>query len=331
MNRKIIAGCIGFGVAMLFSGCVGIFEATPPNPFETPIQTGSETLTPVEKKKVYNNVMEQVMRSTPYHRGNNNCLMVNEVYRKTVCYSLNDDTTVKRTIDFGRKDTFANYEQRFVNSVNKFQDRFMPAYTSQMRSFIVAKSTMAELEKNQKVIDTTNLLSLSVVAQFKLTHSIEYVHNVYEVATFIAKPHINRTLFDIEFRQYSANDVKVTGKHYNFIPSSYSMFDKSISVDVNGDTMTFTNKTGNFINVESVTTYYNGDVEGLKDTQVMLAPHSKVKYNLSSYKCYEKPYLVVKNNAMKVDFGFAISYYNQDTNHRTSLYKTTNYSMSSFK
>ena len=128
----------------------------------------------------------------------------------------------------------------------------------------------------------------------------------------------------------SDNQIKVASIKFDYIPDMYSLNDSSIDVTVNDGVMSIVNKTNNFINIESLSAYYNQDIETQENINWKMPPKSKRQYSLNSFKYIHNKRVAVISKNQKVNFGFAVSYFNQYLDKRSTVFKTHGYSINNY-
>jgi len=107
---------------------------------------------------------------------------------------------------------------------------------------------------------------------------------------------------------------------HDFIPSKFNAANKDIKARLSGNKLTLTNIRKNFIEINTLSIYYNGDIY-TKDKQVILPPDSKTTLDLINYKPFQKPYIKVTSPLQEVSFGLAVNYKVTDKDKSGSLYK----------
>ncbi|WP_373940801.1 hypothetical protein L0991_07055 [Vibrio chagasii] len=131
-------------------------------------------------------------------------------------------------------------------------------------------------------------------------------------------------------------DVQVQSGVYDMLPLVYKAKDKNIHAVIDDGTLKVTNKTDNFINIESFTIYWGEHADTIKNLELSIPPQSVSSKGLSKqfdiYKNYynynSDRYVDVESLGSRFDFGVAISYFNIDTNKRNTLFQKRAYSRS---
>ncbi|MGD0281849.1 MAG: hypothetical protein ABSB95_05760 [Dissulfurispiraceae bacterium] len=143
--------------------------------------------------------------------------------------------------------------------------------------------------------------------------------------------------------KYSTDEYKVTpiitikAKNFTEVYPQYSNQDKSLRVEFDRGKLWLTNKTDNFLQIKSISVYYNGEISGLKlgDTAIELPPQATRKEPLlidtlaSNDVKVQASYHVSKESAMtaKILFGFAIKYMVVEQNIDKTLFKQKTYNL----
>lgn len=260
--------------------------------------------------------------------------------------------------DIPLSNEFISYVYGIDKSINNDFDTIVSDYAKFKKEFKkLEEKTKTNIKTlKPKIIDNTKILSKSYLKNsFSYNSSIanlrkpirvykdfnlSNISELFKVSTSIDKKKKDR--FDIKFKErFLRYDLKgdnfrptfiVDKVKFNYLPEYFFNKDKSISIEVNNKSMNIVNLTNNYINIESVSMYYNDNIKTIKNLNLKLPPQSVEKnYNISSLEHYNNKLIEVKSKNQKVNYGFAISYYNQDVDKRNTLYKTKNYTINSFK
>ncbi|MBH9739980.1 hypothetical protein [Vibrio navarrensis] len=131
-------------------------------------------------------------------------------------------------------------------------------------------------------------------------------------------------------------DVQVKSAVYDMLPFVFEAKDQNIHAVIDNGVLQVTNKTNNFINIESFTIYWGRNADTIKDLELSIPPQAVSSKNLSNqFDVYKYPhkynsdrYVDVESAGARFDFGVAISYFNIDTNKRNTLFQKSVYSRS---
>lgn len=132
--------------------------------------------------------------------------------------------------------------------------------------------------------------------------------------------------------------VTIVARTFEDIFPKYINEDNSLRIEFNGRGIRFLNKTNNFLQVKSISIYYNGEISNFSfgDKALELAPQATTKEPLliKSYATIEIIAKSVypdmtKSSAMKqnLSFGFAIKYRVVEQNIDRTLYKQNEYNL----
>lgn len=151
----------------------------------------------------------------------------------------------------------------------------------------------------------------------------------------------NKTIYyDVKIKNYIKSDKKVAnGKiivknaDYKDVFQNYSNSNKDLSISFNGKTQTYTltNLTDMFIQIKSISLYYNNTIYNLtlnndnNEYSIELSPHSIKDISLNRSIKESKYTNLTKSKAKKLinSFGFAIKYTKGQQNQNITLYKET--------
>ncbi len=127
----------------------------------------------------------------------------------------------------------------------------------------------------------------------------------------------------------------VTSKDFeHLIPNQLNASDDAISINLNGNAISMTNSTSNFITIDSISFYYNGNISTVNQLNRELPPESDVNvFRLSSLQIdWSKLNFkeVTRNTASshKIEYGFAVKYRIANTGKGKTLYRVKSYMMS---
>jgi len=132
--------------------------------------------------------------------------------------------------------------------------------------------------------------------------------------------------------------ITIISKSFKNIYPVYANEDAAIRMEFDGnDEIRFINKTNNFIQIKSISIYYNDEISTSNlSTPIELPPRaitkeylSVNKYVLSNVKKFTNYKDMTRDNAANrlISFGFAIKYKLSDQNIDKSLYKQNNYNL----
>ncbi len=165
------------------------------------------------------------------------------------------------------------------------------------------------------------------------------------IKVFIQLPHSYQRVQNIKY-DYSPSrltvgdeyqvDVQVQSAMYDMLPFVYKAKDQNIHAVIDNGVLKVTNKTNNFINIESFTIYWGENADTIKDLELSIPPQSVSSKSLSKqFDVYKNPYnynsdryVDVESLGSRFNFGVAISYFNIDTNKRNTLFQKSAYSRS---
>lgn len=259
----------------------------------------------------------------------------------------------------------------YIDYINQFQNLLSKEYQARLNWYgdfkAQYKSEEPEFKKKLskvkvKVTDITSTLPKTVLKQISQNQIVAQNHSFKSVAEHAIEslylPDVNesvRNALTINARpksnkierftvHYSTDNYKeyykdtpnvvnydIDNVQFDFMPTLYAMSDRTINVSVDGSTMTIENKTNNYLNIESVSAYYNQNIETFKPETLNLPPKAVKTYKLNTQaqRSIHRNVIVHSSN-QTVDYGFAIAYFNQDINVRKTLFKTKDYSLNSF-
>ncbi|WCP66708.1 hypothetical protein LYZ37_12765 [Vibrio tubiashii] len=132
-------------------------------------------------------------------------------------------------------------------------------------------------------------------------------------------------------------DVQVKSAVYDMLPVVFEAKDQNIQAVIDNGVLKVTNKTNNFINIESFTVYWGENADTIKDLELSIPPQAisskSLRDQFDVYDAYKYPryynsdrYVDVESVGSRFNFGVAISYFNIDTNKRNTLYQKNVYS-----
>ncbi len=123
----------------------------------------------------------------------------------------------------------------------------------------------------------------------------------------------------------------------NIIPD-YHNSDKYLDVNLQGDNISFTNKTGEYLKIDAISLYYKDYVvtRTLNDETVELPPFAHTTEPISIYRFIDERVTFLSSyqcitagdaKKISIDFGLAIKYSFVDNNKVNTLYKLQKYSL----
>jgi hypothetical protein len=129
----------------------------------------------------------------------------------------------------------------------------------------------------------------------------------------------------------------IYGKSFKNVFPKYINEDQFLRVEFDGEHLRFINKTNNFLQIKSISTYYNGEIAtfSLKD-EIELPPQAFIKEPLSKKSFLPKDIIekagynnITKDFAMQqyITFGFAIKYTLVEQNLDRTLFKENIYNL----
>ncbi|WP_133408161.1 hypothetical protein [Parashewanella tropica] len=135
----------------------------------------------------------------------------------------------------------------------------------------------------------------------------------------------------------STVSVIINSAVYDMLPYEFIAKDSNVHVTLKNGTLEVSNRTGNFINIESFTIYWGKHASTLKETALSIPPQATDDLRVSSkFEVYNNPhdwnilnnprYKKLEDIQGKFPFGIAISYYNVDTNIRKTIFKKHSFS-----
>jgi hypothetical protein len=153
--------------------------------------------------------------------------------------------------------------------------------------------------------------------------------------------------FSIEVGDASANNqpypaisVPTTVKCRNLtnIIPDYHNSDKYLDITLQGDNISFTNKTGEYLKIDAISMYYKDYVatKALNDETIELPPFAHTIEPMSIYRFIDERVTLLSSyqcitadeaKKLTIDFGFAIKYRFADNNKVNTLYKLQKYSL----
>lgn len=132
--------------------------------------------------------------------------------------------------------------------------------------------------------------------------------------------------------------VTILSKSFTNVYPLYTNEDTALRIDFDGEKIRFTNKTTNFVQIKSISVYYNDEISNfnLGDRAIELPPVAKTKdplsinnYVLDNVK-KESNYLdltISYASTRNISFGFAIKYRLVEQNVDRTLYKQNDYNL----
>lgn len=345
IKKTVLSGMIAIGMAVGFSGCN---EINPPEKIELYSKSAME-LDDKERALVFEMAFNDSVRNSGlniYQVSNygNGCLLTNPSHRKEYgfsrrfCFTANKNggidtvTTYADGKDKGKEATWHQSTKRSIAEINNFQRYFAKRYSQISDKYVELKSIV----KNAKIVieDASGTLDKDTLDPSKVHLSIVRSKNqndTFEIVDdFSLKAKDSRIFYTVRrgyVYQASAYVLAISAKAH-YVPDSYVLENNSIIVEANRYDIKITNKTKNFINIESISMYYNGHIDTIKDADLKLSPQGTVTQKLSKFETFgSKKVIEFDSTAQKVDYGFALSLYNQDINKRDTLFKKDDFSL----
>ena len=162
------------------------------------------------------------------------------------------------------------------------------------------------------------------------------IQEQFSVTVTMKNDYVSRFHIIFEETQYSFPYIdapdrikfKIVRIEHSFIPNTFLSSNKTMSANLNQTTLNLKNKSREYMGVNKISIYYNGNVY-TRDVNLRIPPESQISYNLKSFEAFTNPYVLVKDRIQKVNFGYAINYTHSISNKTVTLYNTEKYSIHS--
>lgn len=216
-----------------------------------------------------------------------------------------------------------NHVRTHILSIQKNSlPNFAYGFTENSLETIAEKIRASHAEYKQDLSDATS----SVVASYRN----EKPYNGFNFTT--SKPE----KFDIVNGTVVGKvGVKVTSKdYYGVVPSYFKADDNFLIVELESGKIGVSNRSKEFVKVQSIAFYYNNKVATLNDLDIDLAPETSMldkdkinlsRFNLDSSEVNFTNYNYSKAKNTKLLYGFAVKYVLLGTNRQKTIYTTKNY------
>jgi hypothetical protein len=254
----------------------------------------------------------------------------------------------------------------FTSYINKFQSNLVELFNKNVLTYSELKQKYQDKEVsfnklddpiNVSVVDLTGILPSKVINKISEKITISKVVATLSVDAFMRGigPDLLKNGFQIrvEASPYSIDryrpsldkyqekysydgkplnsKIKIERVNYNYKPKTYAFNDNAISVRVKGGVIYIANKTNDFINIETLSCYYNQDIDTDKDINLHMPPKSHKSYISKCTNNVRDQYVFVSSKNQKVNYGFAVSYFIKSIDKRTTLFNTNDYSIDDFR
>lgn len=180
--------------------------------------------------------------------------------------------------------------------------------------------------KNSSESDLNKFLNNYKILKYNSGNSLHFKR-------FMARGYYNHEKY-ISILSNNKGIVDTIDFYFNYIPSSFKVKNKYIDLDIKSNkygslTAIVSNKTNQFIDLTSISTYYDGSIITLP-LKIKLPPkantlESDIRIKIPSDK---KDYLKINKKNQKVNYGYALEYIKDGK--KANIYKTKDYSISSF-
>lgn len=248
--------------------------------------------------------------------------------------------------DFG----FSDYINDFQKKLGKTVSEYLNAYSKCKNAYIIANTKLQKkLDSIKPVInDKTAILPKNMLGHLKEAITKSKVSSPLNVQNCIPRNKMTYYInvaqklskmgrYSVVFdkTQFNGNTeslpseitFNVVSVKFNYLPEQFNFSDKNLAVEAQNGKLYFHNKTNSFLSIEGISSYFNGDITQDSNLKIMLSPKSKSNYALNRiYSSVE-----VTSRDQQVEYGFAISYYNQDINKRNTLFNTKKLSIKDFR
>lgn len=216
-----------------------------------------------------------------------------------------------------------NVEVDLGASPDEFREKIIKLRTEIDANY---KNAIARLEDkiNQYKIDVADKLN-----NFNIPHSEEL-----NVRNFNIKCNCPSTVNSDVDKHVNIN-YTILSRDWEDIYPAFSNNDSQLAVSFDGSNIKITNKTDKYLQLKSISVYYNSEVSNIDDDKLFELPPETTKTVDAKYivnpkiRNEAKYSSVTRQNAMSTNFsfGFAVKYSTSQQNVVTTLYKTNKYNL----
>jgi len=235
-------------------------------------------------------------------------------------------------------------EDFYKNKINKIM--VTPTIVDRSGFYSGEKIVAATFEK-AKIVTFKGIIYLDSILNLEnryLPCPFDLENTEYSVSIRQVKNDFNITIEPAEYKiKYNQEGyvlkptVTIHGKSFKDVFPKYINEDQFLRVEFDGEHLRFINKTNNFMQIKSISTYYNGEIAtlSLKD-KIELPPQAFTKKPLSIKSFLSKDIIekarynnITKDFAMQqyITFGFAIKYTLVEQNLDRTLFKENKYNL----
>ncbi len=170
--------------------------------------------------------------------------------------------------------------------------------------------------------------------------NVEYSVSIQKFPTSDWDLEIDPSTYNLKYNNdgyYLKPSVTILSKKFSNIYPKYTNEDKSLRIDFDGTEVWLVNKTNNYLQVKSISVYYNGKISDLKlgESALELPPQSTKKEPIlidtlaSDEVKAQALYQITKDSVMNrnILFGFAIKYMVVEQNIDKTLFNQKKYNL----
>lgn len=372
--NSIKVGLVGITLAIIFVGC----GAKVPTPYTVQLNKSDSIITDSEKDDLLSYSINKTYKHNSFHPNRGWGLRYNKsswLHENTISYDgLNATFSHKFSInhttnEFCRTDVSraSNNEEGekvyqslmddfgFTDYINVFQIVLHKRYEISVSNYAKFKRDYLNLKQSKKTfVDKTGVLPKEVLNKLHLAYYLPiniFLRGGYDVYKIEPK-NLGRYVIGYETSNFPSKIIfNVNRVKFNYLPNKYIASDKNIDVEVINTPFAYksiksikiTNKTKEFIEVDTISGYYGNDVTdhivNIKDMKkVKISPMShKIfsetsdpEYRVIDYPSAKSRLLLVSNKNQKIKYGFSVGYKMINQNIIKNLYKVNKYSIIDF-